>query len=220
MSSIDPSGTSRPLRIAGVALLCAAGLAAVIGVATLTAGSSTPDAAAGPSPSAPAAAPPPATSSVPSTLASSPSPTAISSAPPVTTSALAAPSSVPSEIPPIAGPPGGAAQPGGGQSGGGQSVSRPDVRVYNNSTIKGLATRAADDFRAAGWNVPEVGNYPGGVLATTTVFFRPGTPEEAAAHELADSIQARAEPRFAGIQDASPGVIVIVTNDYKGYQSK
>lgn len=215
MSSVDPSGTSRPLRVAGVALLGGAVVAAGIGIATLSSGNSTPS-AAGPLTSPSASSPVTTPSAAPSPSAS-PTLTTPPVVPP-TTEAGQPGGSI--EQPPSATPPAVMGGPGDGQSGGGQVAARPDVRVYNNSTVKGLAARAADDFRAAGWTVPEVGNYPSGVLSTTTVFFRPGTPEEAAAHELADSIQARAEPRFAGIQDARPGVIVIVTNDYKGYQSK
>jgi hypothetical protein len=94
------------------------------------------------------------------------------------------------------------------------------LRIYNNSTIAGLAARAADDLRTAGWNVAEVGNYGSGVIATTTVYFRPGTDEEGPANQLAAQFQMRVEPRFDGIANAAPGVIVIVTNDYKGQRNK
>ncbi|SHE77802.1 LytR C-terminal domain-containing protein [Streptoalloteichus hindustanus] len=111
-------------------------------------------------------------------------------------------------------------QPGGGenvhQGGANRSTSRPTLRVYNNSTIEKLAARAAADFRAAGWQVDEVGNYPGGLIPTTTVYYRPGTDEQAAAEEFARQFGVRVEPRFDGISDASPGLIVIVTNDYRG----
>ena len=89
------------------------------------------------------------------------------------------------------------------------------LRIYNNSTIQGLAARAAEDFRRAGWPVEEVGNYPGGIIPTSTVYFRPGTNEEAAARALGEQFRLRVEPRFDGIQDASAGIIVIVTNDYE-----
>jgi hypothetical protein len=94
------------------------------------------------------------------------------------------------------------------------------LRVYNNSTIHGLAARAGDDLRTAGWNVVEVSNYPSGIIPATTAFYRPGTDEEAAAKALAAEFGMRAEPRFAGIQQASPGVIVIVTNNYQGVTGK
>ena len=94
------------------------------------------------------------------------------------------------------------------------------MRIYNNSRIKNLAAQAASDIRAGGWNVVEVGNYSQGIIATATVYYRPGTAEEAAARELGATYGLRVEPRFEGIKDASPGVIVIVTNDYTGHPGK
>jgi hypothetical protein len=88
------------------------------------------------------------------------------------------------------------------------------VRVYNNSMIAGLAQRAADELRLRGWNVTEVGNYPHGVIPESTVYFRPGTDEEGAAQSLAVQFEVRTLPRFEGIQDASPGLIVIVTRNW------
>jgi hypothetical protein len=100
-----------------------------------------------------------------------------------------------------------------GGNGGPSAVNAP-LRVYNNSTIAGLATRAAEDFRRAGWPIDEVGNYPHGIIPTTTVYFRPGTDEEAPARALAEQFRMRVNPRFEGLQSATPGIIVIVTNDY------
>jgi LytR cell envelope-related transcriptional attenuator len=96
---------------------------------------------------------------------------------------------------------------------------RPSIRVYNNSRISGLAQQAADDFIRHGWNVVTVGNYPerAARLTTSTVYFRPGTGEEAAAQELAKQFNLKVEPRFNGIErvvGADPGLIVIATNDY------
>ncbi|OQO92748.1 hypothetical protein B1813_11380 [Saccharomonospora piscinae] len=94
------------------------------------------------------------------------------------------------------------------------------VRVYNNSNIGGLAAEASGDLRAEGWDVVETGNYSAGVIPETTVYFRPGTDEESAARSLADSFGMRVEPRFDGIADASPGVIVIVARDYENPHGK
>lgn len=94
------------------------------------------------------------------------------------------------------------------------------VRVYNNSTIKNLAHKVAEDFRSVGYSVPEVGNYSAGRIYTTTVYFRPGTGEEAQAREIAERFDARLEPRFEGLEDASPGVIAIITNDYSGIRGE
>ncbi|MER5391184.1 LytR C-terminal domain-containing protein [Saccharopolyspora sp. NPDC002686] len=104
----------------------------------------------------------------------------------------------------------------GTPNGSGQGTEQIVVRVYNNSTISGLAHRAAEDFRKAGYEVPEVGNYSAGLIPTTTIYFRPGTQEEAQAKDIAARFGARAEARFEGIQDATPGLIAIITNDYKG----
>jgi hypothetical protein len=93
---------------------------------------------------------------------------------------------------------------------------RAPLRVYNNSTITGLAARAAADFRNAGWQVEEVGNYPSGIIPTSTVYYRPGTGEQQAAQALAGQFGLRVEPRFSGLDEASPGLIVIATNDYQG----
>jgi hypothetical protein len=90
------------------------------------------------------------------------------------------------------------------------------VRVYNNSNITGLANKASDEVRANGWEVAEKGNYSQGIIPTTTVYYRPGTDEEASAKELAAVLRARVEPRFSGIESAAAGIILIVTNDYQG----
>lgn len=86
--------------------------------------------------------------------------------------------------------------------------------MYNNSTVRGLAAQAAEDFRRAGWPVVDVANYPNARIPTSTVYFRPGTGEEAAAQQLGTRFNLRVEPRFDGIANASPGLVVIVTNDY------
>ncbi|QJY46210.1 LytR C-terminal domain-containing protein [Pseudonocardia broussonetiae] len=107
---------------------------------------------------------------------------------------------------------GGSAVGGGG--GGAESVRMP-LRVYNNSTIPGLAARAAADFEAAGWTVTDTGGY-NGLIPTSTVYYRAGTAERDAAEFLGSAFGLRVEERFEGIQSSSPGVIVILTKDYQG----
>jgi len=92
--------------------------------------------------------------------------------------------------------------------------SRGQVRVYNNSTIRGLAARVADDLSAAGWMVVEVGNYARGTIPTTTVYYQEGTDQRADAEAIAAEFGMRVQPRFPGISNAGPGIVVIVTNDY------
>lgn len=88
------------------------------------------------------------------------------------------------------------------------------MRVYNNSTIRGLAARAARDLTAEGWTVVDVGNYPWGTIPTTTVYYQDGTEQRADAEAIGANFGMRVLPRFPGIVNASPGLIVIVTNDY------
>lgn len=125
---------------------------------------------------------------------------ATSSTVPVTTT-TSAPATTTGVAPPAAAPP--------------AAPVRAPLRVYNNSTIPGLAATAAANFRAAGWPVEAVGNYPSGIIPTSTVYFRPGTGEEAAARQLGAEFGLRVEPRFAGLDAAPSGLIVIVTNDYQ-----
>jgi hypothetical protein len=204
------SGLSRPLKAAGLALVGLAIVAAVIGGITVLNNGGSSDNTAQPSTSpalppggtaSPSPAPP---SPPPASPGSSQSPSASASPPPPASSA------------PASAPPAQGGQPGDQQA----SAKWVVVRVYNNSLIKGLAERAAQDFRNAGWNVADVSNYPQGIIPETTAYFRPGTDEETAAKALAAQFGMRAEPRFDGIQDSSPGVIVIVTNNYKGAQGK
>ena len=107
----------------------------------------------------------------------------------------------------------GAGGTGAASSSGGVDFAIP-VRIYNNSTITGLASDAARELEAAGWDEVSTGNYAAGVIPTTTVYYRPGTAERTAADRIASTIGARSEERFVGLDDATPGVIVIVTNDY------
>lgn len=197
------SGMSRPMKAAGVVLVGVAIVAAVIGgITALSGGNGSNE--AGPS----GTSTQPGTSGGPSASATSPTATPSPSTP-------ASPTAPPTGQP-TSPPPGQPTSPGPGQPGGDQQASNKwvTVRVYNNSLIEHLAARAADDFRKAGWNVTEFKGYPYGTIPTTTAYYRPGTDEEAAAKQLAQEFGFKAEPRFDGIKDASPGVIVIVTKDY------
>ncbi|RZS41106.1 LytR cell envelope-related transcriptional attenuator [Herbihabitans rhizosphaerae] len=214
MSSFEPSGAGRSGKVVGVALLGAAGLALVIGIVTLVGGDDA-DGENGAAPTVtatPTSQQPPSTTQSSTTSASMPVPVpppATTTAPPMTTLPMP-PGQEPSPPPPVAPPP----EPGEPKGQNDVKASHP-LRVYNNSMIPNLANEAADDFRNRGWTIGEVGNHQGKV-PTTTVYFRPGTSEEAAARVLAAEFGIRAEPRFDGIVSARPGVIVIVTNDYPG----
>jgi LytR cell envelope-related transcriptional attenuator len=209
-----PSGGPSPLRVGGLALLGAGAVAALIGLATLLPG--------GGGATAPTTTEAPPPTAAPTPVATS-APAVVPTVGPTATNAIAAPTAPP--VVPVSPAPVNPApvnpapvkpvpvNPAAG--GGGPAVAHAPVRVYNNSTITGLAARAADDFRANGWQVSQVANYPSGIIATSTVYYRPGTAEQSAASSLASAFGLRVEPRFTGIDDATPGLIVIVTNDYQ-----
>jgi LytR cell envelope-related transcriptional attenuator len=200
------SGLSRPLKAAGLALIVVAVAAAVVGgITVLNSGGSNNNASpGGPSPSQ-------------SSSSTATPPSSSSSAPPPSSTTTAPPSSPASPTPGQGQPSQSAGAPSPGEPGVGTEdpAKLVTVRVYNNSLIKGLAARAADDFRAQGWTVAEVSNYPGGKIAATTAYYRPGTDEETAAKALAAAFGMKAEQRFDGIAQSSPGVIVIVTDNYQ-----
>ncbi|GAA4487121.1 hypothetical protein GCM10023094_44990 [Rhodococcus olei] len=87
------------------------------------------------------------------------------------------------------------------------------VRVFNNSTVSGLAAQTAGTLESRGWTVSETGNYSSGNVAKTTAFYSANSAQEKqAAQAIASELGISAEQRFSGIATASPGVIVIVTS--------
>ena len=229
MTAPAPSGGSSPLRVGGLALLGVGAVAAIIGIGSLVSGGNGSAITAAPtttaaSPSEPAAA-------TTSAVAAPTSAVAVPSFGPTSTNGLAAPGTGDATGDAGTGGTGtgtgtggtggtgrtGTGSGGGAGSGGGGGASyvKSPVRVYNNSTISGLAARAADDFRGAGWAIETVSNYPSGTIPTSTVYYRPGTSEQAAAEAMGREFGLRVEPRFVGLDEASPGLITIVTNDYQ-----
>ena len=188
MSTPDATGSGRPLRTAGLVLLGVAAVALLLGLFGIAAVDDSDEIATEGRP--PASTQPGGSTTNPTGIVS---PTA---APPAT-------------VTPVAPPP--TTTPGAGPST--DDATRGAVRVYNNSTIRGLAARAAEDMRAAGWAVREVGNYSGGTIPTTTVYYD-DEGRRSAADALGESFDMRVEPRFGGIRDAPPGLVVIVTSDY------
>jgi hypothetical protein len=186
------TGGGRRLRTGGLALFGLAVIAAVIGLVLAVNHAEQTTATA---PSAPA----------PSSATASPRPSVIPFPPPVASSPAESPEMSAPAPPPDVGEP---------VQAGGSGERRGAVRIYNNSTIRGLAARVSGDLSAAGWTVLEVGNFARGTIPTTTVYYQEGTDERADAEAIAAQFGMRAEPRFPGISSAGPGVIVIVTNDY------
>ena len=88
------------------------------------------------------------------------------------------------------------------------------VRVYNNSFIKDLAMTGAEEFRDAGYDVVQTGNYSQGTIPHSTAYYSSAPGEQQVATELAHDFGMKVMPRFSGIAFASPGVIVILTEDF------
>jgi hypothetical protein len=88
--------------------------------------------------------------------------------------------------------------------------------VLNNSTIRGLADRAAAQAQDRGWQVAQVGNFAGR-LAVTTVYYTPGDAAgQAAAEELAREFAQvdQVLPRYAGLPPTPAGIVLVVTKDW------
>lgn len=199
MTSPD-SGSTRPLRVAGIALLGVAAVALVIGLITMFGGNGD-----GRADGNGEERPPEATSTTESLPGNPPSSATTSkSVPPTTTTTK-------STAPTTTTTTGASTPPGDGN---GEPSKSVPVRVLNNSKIKGLAATAEDDLKADGWKVVSIGNYSASNLPETTVFFRPGTDEEAAARALAAAFGLEVQPRIDTLAGEPAGVLVVVTNDY------
>jgi len=95
-------------------------------------------------------------------------------------------------------------------------AARAPLTVLNNSTISGLADRAAAQAQSRGWQVAQVGNFAGR-LAVTTVYYTPGdSAGQAAANELAKEFPQieRVLPRYAGLPPTPAGIVLVVTKDW------
>ena len=229
MAASPSPGSRSPLRVAGMALLGIGVIAAFAGLITTTQSDGNGTVAQAPTassavlnPSGEAVAPPmaspppeaatPAPQATPFVTGATGDGTAVGAVPPAQPApATPAEQASAEQAPAVAAP----APAGGGAASGDEAAAREPLRVYNNSLIKGLAAQAAADLRDAGYTVTEIGGYPGAAIPSSTVYYRPGTAEEAAAQQLGRAFGFRVEPRFSGIQSASPGVIVIVTKEYR-----
>ncbi|MFC7959935.1 LytR C-terminal domain-containing protein [Rhodococcoides kroppenstedtii] len=178
----DDTSSGPPLRALAMVLLSLAVVFAGIGIFSLT-GSDSEDTAA--APAADTSAVPTATAAPTGTSVPSATapPSATSGSPTTTTTATTS----------------------------GASSASP-IRVLNNSEVSGLAAETATRLESAGFAVGETGNYSSGVIAASTVYYDPAVPgQQAQAERIARTLGFGSEPRFAGIANASPGIVVIVT---------
>ena len=86
--------------------------------------------------------------------------------------------------------------------------------VLNNTTIAGLAARAAQQFEAGGWTVTRSDNYQNEIVSTCAYY----DPSDAQAKAAAEALQAqyptikRVKPKFPELP--SGPVVVVLTPDY------
>jgi hypothetical protein len=97
---------------------------------------------------------------------------------------------------------------------------RAPITVLNSTKTTGLAAKASDAFKAAGWVPAGVGGYTGGDVAASTVFFTQGDENQRqAAVQLVDKFPQLQgpTPRFfqlpAGV--TAPGLVVVLGPDWK-----
>jgi hypothetical protein len=193
--SASPTGPVRPARLAGFILLGVAVVAVGLGIFALADSAAGQTGSSGPTSQVTAPETFTTTTAKPTTTTTTTTPPPTTSYPSgQTTTVLPAP-------PPTTGP---AAPP------------PVPVRVYDNGTIPKAGARAAADLQNAGFDVVQVGNYAKGNIPTTTVYYSPAPGEQETAQAIGQKFGMRVLPRFPGIADASPGVIVIITNDFKG----
>ncbi|WP_016935505.1 LytR C-terminal domain-containing protein [Rhodococcus sp. R1101] len=195
-----PTPSGPPLRAFAMVLIALGILFAGLGFASLGDSDDEPAPTAAPTTTAAPAAPSPRSAAVPSAPAAG---NGATSAPaPAGASTSAAVSSVPS-LP---------AASGTSLAAGASPAATAPIRVFNNSEVAGLAAQTAAYLEDEGYTISETGNYSEGLLPQTSVFYGSSPGEQQTATAVAESLGVTAQPRFEGIRDAAPGVIVIVTS--------
>ena len=89
--------------------------------------------------------------------------------------------------------------------------ARPEVRVFNISTVEGAAEGTANRLREGGWNVVETGNLELPDVTVNTVYFSDGPGEREAAEEVGRLLDVPVEPRLPELAEQPPGLVVVVT---------
>jgi hypothetical protein len=91
-------------------------------------------------------------------------------------------------------------------------ANQAEVHVLNVAGKEGAASRTADQLKAAGFKVADVGNLPLNDVAATTVYYTDTDGEKATADAVGQKLNAPVEPRSAVAELANQpaGVIVLV----------
>ena len=90
-------------------------------------------------------------------------------------------------------------------------ANQAEVHVFNISGKEGVAARAADQLKAAGFKVTDVGNLSLSDVSATTVYYTDADGEHATADAVGQKLGAAVEPRISALTSQPPGVIVLVT---------
>ncbi|OBA63932.1 hypothetical protein A5647_00275 [Mycobacterium sp. 1100029.7] len=90
------------------------------------------------------------------------------------------------------------------------AANQADVHVYNISGKEGVAGHAADQLKAAGFKVVDVGNMTLPDVTATTVYFTDADGEHATADAVGKNLGAPVESRIPALSGEPPGVIVLV----------
>jgi hypothetical protein len=90
-------------------------------------------------------------------------------------------------------------------------AARPEVRVFNISTVEGAAEGVATRLRDDGWDVTETGNLTLEGVTATTVYFSDAPGEQEAAEDVGRLLEAPVEPRVPALAEQPPGIVVAVT---------
>ncbi|MEV6277420.1 LytR C-terminal domain-containing protein [Nocardia sp. NPDC051832] len=199
MSAPNPTSGGPPLRALAMVLIALAIVFAGLGAMSL---SNSDSGTVAETPSSTPRPVPPATSAAPRTTAPA---TATTTAPATTT---AAPATTPptSSAPETTTPRATTAAPAA-------TVNRAvPVQVLNNSLVAGLASKTAAELTANGWTNVSAGNYAGGTIAKSTVYYGNTAGEKEAAQQIANELGVGVEPKAAGV-DSGAGVVVILTGN-------
>ncbi|MCK0175652.1 MULTISPECIES: LytR C-terminal domain-containing protein [Mycobacteriaceae] len=90
-------------------------------------------------------------------------------------------------------------------------AARPEVRVFNISTVEGAAEGVATRLRDDGWDVTETGNLTLEGVTATTVYFSDAPGEQEAAEDVGRLLEAPVEARVPALAEQPPGIVVAVT---------
>jgi hypothetical protein len=88
---------------------------------------------------------------------------------------------------------------------------KADVLVFNISSSRGVAGKAADQIKQGGFNVTKIDNLTLPDVSKTTVYFTDAPGEHETADAVGQLLKAVVAPRTKEVADQPPGVLVVVT---------